>query len=186
MILALLLSICMTDVEAELDCIAIVRGDTLRRVWLLPRRTDGKIDEAKILQLPSVEWVPKLGQIILTGQLRAKKIKLSQLQRFDELEAIDFSYASMGDDAIEEIAKCKSLQEIVLDHTTVTDSDILILRTLPKLRKLSVFRTKVTKEGISALIQQNPNIEVNYQSRGRIAKAADGYQHFDLDDKPEQ
>ena len=186
MVLALLLSVCMTDLEAELDCIAMVRGDTLRRVWVLPLRTDGKIDEAKALQLPFVQWVPELGQILITGGLRTRKIKLSQLQRFDELEAIDFSYASIGDDAMEEIAKCKSLQEIVLDHTTVTDSGILILRKLPDLRKLSVFRTNVTKGGVSALIHQNPNIEVNQESRGRIAKTADGYKHFDFDDKPEQ
>ena len=185
MILALLRSICMTDVEVELDFIAIVRGDKLRRVWLLPRRTDGKIDEYKIPQLP-IEWVPELRQIILKGGLRAKKIKLSQLQRFDELEAIDLSYASIGDDAIKEIAKGKSLQEIVLDQTTVTDSGILILSTLPKLRKLSVFRTKVTEEGISAVIQKNPNSEVNHQSRGRVAKADDSYQHSDFDNKPGQ
>ena len=137
-------------------------------------------------QLPSVQFVPALDQILIPKGLRAKKIKLSHLQRFDELEAIDLSYASIGDDAMEEIAKCKSLREIVLNHTTVTDSGILTLRTLPDLRKLSVFRTNVTKEGISALIQQNPNIEVNQKSRGRIAKAADGYKHFDSDDKPEQ
>jgi uncharacterized protein YjbI with pentapeptide repeats len=83
--------------------------------------------------------------------------KLSSLQR---LRSLNLSNTRITDKAFESFKEIKGLDDIVVRNTSIANAALTYARAIPKLRRLDVTGTKVTKEGISDFLLKKANTEV--------------------------
>ncbi len=67
------------------------------------------------------------------------------------IELIEMQDTLVNGAGLKEVAKVKSLTELVLDNTMVVDADLKPLTKLPKLRLISLMHTRITNQGLKIL-----------------------------------
>ena len=99
--------------------------------------------------------VPHLKYLDLSMNLELTGTTLGTLPFLKELEYLDLSITSVGDEGLRQLQGATSLRELRLFNTKVTDDGLAYLTRLPQLEKLSVFSLddQITDVGLLKLAQ---------------------------------
>ncbi|MDZ4694087.1 MAG: hypothetical protein SGI86_03000 [Deltaproteobacteria bacterium] len=113
----------------------------LRSTWV------GDADLVRVAALPAV-------QSIDLGHTRISDLGLRHLRNLSSVQSLDLGLAEqITDEGVQNIKGWKSLQQIELKGTAVTDSTMELLSRLPALRQISVGHARVTDTGMSFLVR---------------------------------
>ena len=118
------------------------------------------------------------------NRTRISDAGLSHILAFPDIKSLDLGYADVGDEGIESLSRAGNLSSLILSSTkvsdagavtlsgietlevldisdtSITDAGLQKLASLPRLRYLGVSNTRATAEGITAVKQQHPDLEV--------------------------
>ena len=86
-------------------------------------------------------------------ELRCSQCKIDKqgLAPFINLESLDMSYSTFGNNAMASLAAMKNLRRLYLRDTSVTDEGLQHIRGLTKLEELDLYGVRVTDRGSRAL-----------------------------------
>ena len=120
-----------------------------------------KIEEEGITEngLAALSHSPKLDWLMLIG-LPATVGDLSALGGFSKLSYLDFCNSDLSDDDLVALGKISTLTNLRIGGEHLTDEGLMHLAGLPGLRRLYLFRTKVTPAGIAEFQAKLPSARV--------------------------
>ncbi len=84
----------------------------------------------------------------------------SEVARLPNLKRIDLKASILEDRDIERLKDCPVLEELILDGSQLSDSDLISLGAIKTLRILSVRETKVTSKGVQTFRGRRPSCEL--------------------------
>lgn len=76
------------------------------------------------------------------------------------LQDLNLNFSRIDDRALNDIASLGKLEKLYLQKTGITNRGLLQLRDLPNLRKIDVWGTDVTRDGIEKTGRARPQLEV--------------------------
>jgi hypothetical protein len=87
---------------------------------------------------------------------------VAQIAHFSELESLDLSSSRMvTDSGIQHLTRLKKLRRLYLYETQLTDDGLASLELCPALEHVNVARTNVTQEGIDRFRNHKPQCQVS-------------------------
>ncbi|HPH14915.1 MAG TPA: hypothetical protein PLC34_14010 [Burkholderiaceae bacterium] len=86
---------------------------------------------------------------------------LEALPYFPRLRCLDLDGTAISDETLRWVARQSLLEELWLECTDLTDAGLLQLRTLSRLRFVSLAHVGVTGSGVAALRSALPGLEVS-------------------------
>ena len=109
----------------------------------------------------AMESLPAIGDVIWLN-LAGSKVTATGLQNIEgmKLEKLHLERSTVDDAAMKVIKSQPELEYLNLYGTAVTDKGLAELSEMKKLKKLYVWQTKVTKDGIKQLQEKLPELEI--------------------------
>jgi len=124
-----------------------------------------------VTAIPQLYWQPPVGGVrsVVSYQVRfppsAKKLtpyEIESLLTLSGVRSLDLSYNTVDDELARTIAGIRSLEELILHRTGLSDAGLLTVARLPALRKLSVGATATTPDVVQA-VERDRNLSGLYQ-----------------------
>jgi hypothetical protein len=107
-------------------------------------------------------------------------VSLELLTDHKELLSVDLSFVEIQDGDLVHLRRCTQLQQLVLDHSQISDEGLQYVRSLPGLRLLGLAGTRVTERAVDELRRSRPDLTVETERNSKILSSAKGYLHIDF------
>lgn len=109
------------------------------------------------------EQVDRPEEVTLADQSnrRIDMDKLRNLARFPNLHILVLRNTTIGTEALQVICELKSVTELSLDGTRLTDSQLRSLEVLPNLKYLGLAGTRVTDAGAAEFLKNRPGVQID-------------------------
>ena len=75
---------------------------------------------------------------------------------------LNLDYTSVDDSALELLKTLPNLRELRLDNTDITDAGIAALQTMTNLKRLNLYHTMVTEKGYAQLKAALPDCQITF------------------------
>jgi hypothetical protein len=82
------------------------------------------------------------------------------LSQFSALEGLSIMNGSITDAGIRYVAECKNLRRVYLEGLQITNAGLMHFKDTPQLEWLGINTGSVTSDGIKALREARPNLEI--------------------------
>lgn len=114
-----------------------------------------------------------LKEVRLVKSLRALSVNsvtgvgdewLIALKDLPKLQRLDVGRMAITDKGVELISKCKTIENLELYSTEITDKCFAYLESMPKLKHVDISNTKITRTALKAFQKKRPDITIDATS----------------------
>lgn len=153
----------------ELDLSATDVGDDaplerfaqLRRLSLRDTRISDLTPARKLSGLGRLEWLD-------LARTRISNVGIEQLAKLTALRHLDLAYAELDDAGLGSLAGLVQLESLVVDSTHLTDAAVPVLSRFPRLRRIDLYHSLVTADGLGKLRVALPGATIIWDKEGGL------------------